>query len=57
MDVLTNRLANAIREIPEVEFTLVTVAGDAAGTLNTANVLIRLHLLEARTRDHVRRHG
>ena len=51
MDVLTNRLANAIRRIPEVEFTLVTVAGDAAGTLNSANVLVRLRPIEARTRD------
>ena len=28
--------STAVRQIPEVDFTLVTVAGDAAGTLNTA---------------------
>ena len=36
-DVLANRVAAAIRQIPEVDFTLVTVAGDTAGTLNTAS--------------------
>ena len=36
-EVLANRVATAIRRIPEVDFTLVTVAGDAAGTLNTAS--------------------
>ena len=33
MDVLANRLGAAVRKIPEVDFTLITVAGDAAGTL------------------------
>ena len=46
-EVLANRLGNAIRKIPEVEFTLVTVAGDAAGTLNSASMLVRLHPIEA----------
>ena len=50
-EVLANRLGNAIRQIPEVEFTLVTVAGDAAGTLNSASMLVRLHPIEARSRD------
>ncbi len=36
MNVLANRLGAAVRRIPEVDFTLVTVAGDAAGTQNTA---------------------
>ena len=39
MEVLANRVSTAVREIPEVDFTLVTVAGDAAGTLNTASML------------------
>ena len=43
MEVLANRLGAAVRQIPEVDFTLVTVAGDAAGTLNTATMLVRLH--------------
>jgi HAE1 family hydrophobic/amphiphilic exporter-1 len=50
-EVLANRLGRAIRQIPEVEFTLVTVAGDAAGTLNSASMLVRLHPIEARSRD------
>ena len=51
MDLLANRLGTATRQIPEVDFTLITVAGDTAGTLNTANMLVRLHPLEERQRD------
>jgi HAE1 family hydrophobic/amphiphilic exporter-1 len=51
MEVLVNRLGTAVRQIPEVDFTLVTVAGDAAGTLNTATMLVRLHPIEDRRRD------
>jgi HAE1 family hydrophobic/amphiphilic exporter-1 len=51
MEVLANRVSTAVRAIPEVEFTLVTVAGDAAGTLNTASMLVRLHPIEERERD------
>ena len=51
MEVLANRVSTAVRAIPEVEFTLVTVAGDAAGTLNTASMLVRLHPIEQRQRD------
>ncbi len=51
MDVLANRLGAAIRRIPEVDFTLITVAGDTAGTQNTASMLVRLHPIEARDRD------
>ncbi|HEX6215392.1 MAG TPA: efflux RND transporter permease subunit [Vicinamibacterales bacterium] len=51
MEVLANRLSSAVRQIPEVDFTLVTVAGDAAGTLNTASMLVRLHPIEERSRD------
>jgi hydrophobic/amphiphilic exporter-1 (mainly G- bacteria), HAE1 family len=51
MDVLANRLGAAVRRIPEVDFTLTTVAGDAAGTLNTATILVRLHAIENRKRD------
>lgn len=49
--VVANRLGAAIRRIPEVEFTLITVAGDTAGTFNSATMLVRLHPIEARTRD------
>ncbi|MDO8679591.1 MAG: efflux RND transporter permease subunit [Acidobacteriota bacterium] len=51
MEVLVNRLGTAVRQIPEVDFTLVTVAGDAAGTLNTATMLVRLQPIEDRDRD------
>jgi HAE1 family hydrophobic/amphiphilic exporter-1 len=51
MEVLANRVSTAVRAIPEVDFTLVTVAGDAAGTLNTANMLVRLHPIADRQRD------
>ena len=51
MEVLANRVSTAVRQIPEVDFTLVTVAGDAAGTLNTASMLVRLHPIEERKRD------
>lgn len=50
-DVLANRIASAVRKLPEVDFTLVTVAGDNAGTLNTASIFVRLHEIEDRTRD------
>jgi HAE1 family hydrophobic/amphiphilic exporter-1 len=50
-DVLANRVATAVRRLPEVDFTLVTVAGDAAGTLNTASVFVRLKEIGARSRD------
>jgi hydrophobic/amphiphilic exporter-1 (mainly G- bacteria), HAE1 family len=51
MEVLANRVSTAVRAIPEVEFTLVTVAGDAAGTQNSASMLVRLHPIEERRRD------
>jgi HAE1 family hydrophobic/amphiphilic exporter-1 len=51
MNVIANRLGAAIRRMPEVEFTLLTVAGDAARTQNSATMLVRLHPIEARRRD------
>jgi HAE1 family hydrophobic/amphiphilic exporter-1 len=50
-DVMANRIAAAIRRLPEVDFTMVTVAGDAAGTLNTASIFVRLHEIHQRDRD------
>ena len=35
-------------QLPEVDYTLVTVAGDAAGTLNTASVFVRLKPIDER---------
>jgi precorrin-6B methylase 2 len=49
--VMANRVATAVRRIPEVDYTMVTAAGDAAATQNSASVYVRLKPLEARTRD------
>jgi len=50
-EVLANRVAAAIREIPEVSYTMVTVAGDSTATLNSASLYVKLAPLEARERD------
>jgi len=50
-EVIANRMAVAIRRIPEVSYTMVTVAGDSAGTLNTAGIYVRLKELGERDRD------
>ena len=50
-EVIANRVATAIRRIPEVTYTMVTVAGDSAGTLNTAGIYVRLKDLGERDRD------
>ena len=49
--VLADRIATAIRRIPEVDYTLLTVAGDGAGTQNNASIFVKLVPLEARRRD------
>ena len=51
-EVLTNRVANTVRRrVPEVDYTLVTIAGDPARTRNLGTIYIRLKPIEARTRD------
>jgi HAE1 family hydrophobic/amphiphilic exporter-1 len=51
-EVITNRVANAVHErVPEVDYTLVTVSGDPAGTRNLSNIYVRLKPIEERTRD------
>src|SRR5581483_6214029 len=51
-EVLTNRIANTIRQrLPEVDYTLVTVAGDPAKTRNLGNIYVRLRPIETRKRD------
>ena len=50
-EVVANRVSAAIRRIPEVSYTMVTVAGDSAGTLNTAGIYVRLKDLGERDRD------
>ena len=51
-EVLTNRVANTVRQrLPEVDYTLITIAGDPAKTRNFGTIYIRLKPIEARTRD------
>jgi HAE1 family hydrophobic/amphiphilic exporter-1 len=51
-EVLTNRVANTVRtQLPEVDYTLVTIAGDPAHTRNLGTIYVRLKPIEARTRD------
>ncbi|MGE0592412.1 MAG: efflux RND transporter permease subunit [Vicinamibacterales bacterium] len=50
-EVMANRVGTAIRGIPEVDYTLVTVAGDGAGTRNSATLFVKLVPIEARDRD------
>ena len=50
-EVTANRVASAIRQIPEVVYTMITVAGDSAGTLNTASLYVRLKPIDERDRD------
>jgi len=50
-EVFANRVAAAIRQVPEVTYTMITVAGDSAGTLNTASIYVRLKDIEDRSRD------
>jgi HAE1 family hydrophobic/amphiphilic exporter-1 len=50
-EILADRIATSVRAISEVDYTMVTVAGDTAGTLNTANVFVRLKPLAERDRN------
>jgi HAE1 family hydrophobic/amphiphilic exporter-1 len=51
-EVITNRVATAIRkQVPEVDYTLVQIAGDPAKTRNLGNIYVRLKPIEDRKRD------
>ena len=50
-EILANRIATQVRRLPEVEFTLVSVADDPARTQNVATVYTRLKPLDRRNRD------
>jgi HAE1 family hydrophobic/amphiphilic exporter-1 len=50
-DVLANRVGNAIRRLPEVNYTMATVAGDGATTRNSASVFVKLKDLGERDRS------
>src|SRR5581483_10158032 len=50
-ELVTNRIAASVRaQVPEVDYTLVTVAGDGAATRNLSNIYVRLKPLEERRR-------
>ena len=50
--MLTNRVANTVRQrLPQVDYTLVTVSGDPAGTRNLGNIYVRLKPIEQRAQD------
>jgi HAE1 family hydrophobic/amphiphilic exporter-1 len=44
-------VATAIRGLSEVDYTLVTVAGDPAATRNLGNIYVRMKPIEERSRD------
>ncbi|HEX4346084.1 MAG TPA: efflux RND transporter permease subunit [Vicinamibacterales bacterium] len=51
-EVVTNRVASAVRQrLSDVDYTLVTVSGDPAGTRNLSNIYVRLKPIEARKLD------
>jgi HAE1 family hydrophobic/amphiphilic exporter-1 len=51
-EVITNRIASAVRrDMPEVEYTLVTIGGDPAKTRNLGNIYVRLKPIDDRERD------
>jgi HAE1 family hydrophobic/amphiphilic exporter-1 len=50
-EVTTNRVATAVRRLPEVAYTLVTIGGDPAHTRNLGNIYVRLKAIEERSRD------
>ncbi len=50
-EIVANRLATQIRRLPEVAYTLVSVADDPAQTQNSGTVYVRLKPVEERRRD------
>jgi len=50
-ELIANRIASGIRVLPEVDYTLVTIADDPAKTPNSGTIYVRLKPLGARKRD------
>jgi hydrophobic/amphiphilic exporter-1 (mainly G- bacteria), HAE1 family len=50
-ELVANRISTEIRSLPEVSYTLVTVADDLARTRNSATIYVRLKELRERRRD------
>jgi hydrophobic/amphiphilic exporter-1 (mainly G- bacteria), HAE1 family len=50
-EIIANRIATGIRKMPEVAYTLVSVADDPAQTQNVGTVYVRLKPVDERVRD------
>jgi hydrophobic/amphiphilic exporter-1 (mainly G- bacteria), HAE1 family len=50
-EIIANRLATRVRELPEVAYTLVSAGDDPAQTQNLGTVYVRLKPLDERSRD------
>ena len=50
-EILANRIAAGIRALPEIDYTLVTIADDPAQTQNSGTIYARLKPLNQRARD------
>jgi hydrophobic/amphiphilic exporter-1 (mainly G- bacteria), HAE1 family len=50
-ELIANRIAGGVRRLPEVDYTLVTLADDPAQTQNSGTIYVRLKPLEQRKRD------
>ena len=50
-EIIANRIAARIRRLPEVAYTLVSVADDPAATQNSGTVYVRLKAVDERKRD------
>ena len=53
-EIIANRIASRIRKLPEVDYTLVTVADDPAQTQNLGTVYVRLKPVNKRAARPVR---
>jgi HAE1 family hydrophobic/amphiphilic exporter-1 len=50
-EIIANRIAADVRRLPDVDYTLVTVADDPAQTQNAGTIYVRLKPLSGRSRD------
>jgi hydrophobic/amphiphilic exporter-1 (mainly G- bacteria), HAE1 family len=50
-ELVANRIAAQVRALPEVDYTLVTIADDPAQTQNSGTIYVKLKALKDRTRD------
>ena len=50
-EIIANRIATQVRRLPEVEYTLVSVADDPSRTQNAGTIYVRLKPVDQRSRD------